>query len=118
MAYKNNYSPSYLACPETYAWTPLEKCQRLLDRSKYARFADANVEKAPSVDVEEVVILLPLSISLTWILPKSQFTVEGNTIVTTVAAARLVLSEHKFTLVRDWANLVRSTSTMRIDFAH
>ncbi|KAL5107071.1 Arginyl-tRNA--protein transferase 1 [Taenia crassiceps] len=118
MAYKNNYSPSYLACPETYAWTPLEKCQRLLDRSKYARFADANVEKAPSVDVDEVVILLPLSISLTWILPKSQFTVEGNTIVTTVAAARLVLSEHKFTLVRDWANLVRSTSTMRIDFAH
>ncbi|VDM35895.1 unnamed protein product [Hydatigera taeniaeformis] len=118
MVYKNNYLPSYLACPETYEWIPIERCQRLLDRNSYARFAEPTVAKMPSVDVDKVVLLLPLSTSLAWILPKPQFTVEGNTIVTTVGAARRILSEHDFQLVRDWANLVPSIGTIRINFTH
>ncbi|KAM4702688.1 arginyl-tRNA--protein transferase 1 isoform 2-T2 [Rhinophrynus dorsalis] len=38
MRYKGQYKPSYLLCPETYSWMPLEKCIPLLERSKYSRF--------------------------------------------------------------------------------
>ncbi|CAH2322774.1 arginyl-tRNA-- transferase 1 isoform X2 [Pelobates cultripes] len=38
MRYKGQYKPSYLLCPETYTWVPIEKCFPLLDSSKYARF--------------------------------------------------------------------------------
>ncbi|KAL5106789.1 Arginyl-tRNA--protein transferase 1 [Taenia crassiceps] len=117
MRYKALYSPSYLLCPETYAWVLVEKCQRLLDRTKYARFADANVEKS-SVDVNNVVLLLPFSTALASLLPPLQFTVEGNTIVTTAAAAMRPLTRHAFQFLRDWTSLVRSTGTMRIDFTH
>lgn len=38
MRYKGNFSPSYLLCPETYTWHPIEKCRPLLDVNKYSRF--------------------------------------------------------------------------------
>uniref|UniRef100_A0A8C5WLY6 Arginyl-tRNA--protein transferase 1 n=1 Tax=Leptobrachium leishanense TaxID=445787 RepID=A0A8C5WLY6_9ANUR len=38
MRYKGQYKPSFLMCPETYIWTPLDQCIPLLERSKYARF--------------------------------------------------------------------------------
>ncbi|VDK41304.1 unnamed protein product [Taenia asiatica] len=118
MRYKALYSPSFLLCPETYVWVPLEKCQRLLDRAKYTRFTDANVEKASSVDVGKVVLLLPFSTVLASLLPTSQFTVENNVIVTTAAAATRLLTKRAFQSLQDWANLVRSIGTMRIDFTH
>ncbi|KAH9278422.1 Arginyl-tRNA--protein transferase 1 [Echinococcus granulosus] len=118
MRYKAQYFPSYLACPETYAWVALEKCRRLLDRSKYARFADGDVEKASSVDVGKAVILFPFSTPLASLLPPSQFTVEGNVIITTAAAAMRLLTKHGFRLLQDWINLVCSTGTMRIDYSH
>jgi hypothetical protein len=37
MRYKGRYTPSALACPETYAWRPLPASLLLLDRSPYAR---------------------------------------------------------------------------------
>ena len=40
MRYKGQYSPSFLLCPETYRWQPIEKCLPKLDRSKYARLED------------------------------------------------------------------------------
>ncbi|KAL5966305.1 Arginyl-tRNA--protein transferase 1 [Taenia solium] len=118
MRYKALYSPSFLLCPETYIWVPLEKCQRLLDRAKYTRFTDANVEKASSVDVGKVVLLLPFSTALASLLPTSQSTVEDNVIVTTAAAATQLLTKRAFQFLQDWANLVRSIGTMRIDFTH
>ncbi|KAI0774383.1 arginine-tRNA-protein transferase [Fomes fomentarius] len=39
MRYKGDFAPSYLADPEEYAWFPLEKCRRLLDKNHYAAFA-------------------------------------------------------------------------------
>ncbi|XP_018079708.1 arginyltransferase 1 L homeolog isoform X5 [Xenopus laevis] len=38
MRYKGQYKPSDLLCPETYLWTPIEKCLPLLELSKYTRF--------------------------------------------------------------------------------
>ncbi|KAF8222772.1 hypothetical protein L208DRAFT_1426287 [Tricholoma matsutake] len=38
MRYKGDYSPSYLADPETYAWFPLSTCLPLLDKYRYACF--------------------------------------------------------------------------------
>ncbi|CAF4350710.1 unnamed protein product, partial [Adineta steineri] len=32
------YKPSFLLCPETYTWHPIEKCIPLLNAHKYARF--------------------------------------------------------------------------------
>ena len=40
MRYKGQYRPSFLLCPETYRWQPIEKCVPKLDRSKYARLEE------------------------------------------------------------------------------
>lgn len=51
MRYKGQYEPSFLLCPETYTWHPIEKCRPLLNASKYVRFetdpnkVDENEEK-------------------------------------------------------------------------
>ncbi|XP_066535262.1 arginyl-tRNA--protein transferase 1 isoform X2 [Hoplias malabaricus] len=37
MRYKGQYRPSDLLCPETYVWTPIERCIPRLDISAYAR---------------------------------------------------------------------------------
>ncbi|XP_031569440.1 arginyl-tRNA--protein transferase 1-like [Actinia tenebrosa] len=42
MRYKGNYYPSFLVCPETYNWVPIEKCRPKLDSSKYSRLDDVS----------------------------------------------------------------------------
>ncbi|KAL5969673.1 hypothetical protein TSMEX_002607 [Taenia solium] len=96
----------------------VEKCRRMLDENEFTRFAEADVGKASCIDRYNTVLLLPYSPRLTSLLPKSQFTVEDNVIITTVAAAAGELSEHDSQKVKDWLNLVRSPGTMRIDCCH
>ncbi|KAJ7276276.1 arginine-tRNA-protein transferase [Mycena haematopus] len=51
MRYKGDYSPSYLADPETYEWFPLENCIPLLEKYRYACFthpAHSSAEPADS----------------------------------------------------------------------
>ncbi|XP_024916945.1 arginyl-tRNA--protein transferase 1 isoform X3 [Cynoglossus semilaevis] len=38
MRYKGQYRPSDLLCPETYVWTPIERCVPMLENSRYVRF--------------------------------------------------------------------------------
>ncbi|CAN7981746.1 unnamed protein product [Ixodes pacificus] len=59
MRYKGNFSPSYLLCPETYTWHPIEKCRPLLDINKYSRFEqDRSKEDENAVtDLNDVSIL-------------------------------------------------------------
>ncbi|CAB3364072.1 Hypothetical predicted protein [Cloeon dipterum] len=45
MRYKGQYSPSYLLCPVSYTWHPIEMCKPLLDNSKYSVFSQEEVEK-------------------------------------------------------------------------
>ncbi|KAL5104533.1 Arginyl-tRNA--protein transferase 1 [Taenia crassiceps] len=118
MQYKTHFFPSYLVCPETYTMVPVERCQRLLNENECTRFAEADVKNASCIDRHNTVLLLPYSPCLTSLLPKSQFTVENNVIITTVAAAEGELSEHDSQKVGDWLNLVRSPGTMRIDCCH
>ncbi|KAJ7742494.1 arginine-tRNA-protein transferase [Mycena maculata] len=40
MRYKGDYSPSYLADPETYEWFPLKTCIPLLEKFRYACFSN------------------------------------------------------------------------------
>ncbi|KAF8351554.1 arginine-tRNA-protein transferase [Amanita rubescens] len=40
MRYKGDYSPSYLADPETYQWYPLKDCIPLMEKNRYACFSD------------------------------------------------------------------------------
>ena len=40
MNYKGKYSPSYLLCPDTYRFTPIETARQRLDVSKYSRLND------------------------------------------------------------------------------
>lgn len=62
MRYKANLSPSYLLCPETYFWFPVEKCIPLLDIKPYSRLnyeADAVDEnKCEQQDIDNILILL------------------------------------------------------------
>ncbi|KAG2013767.1 arginine-tRNA-protein transferase 1 [Coprinopsis cinerea AmutBmut pab1-1] len=40
MRYKGDYSPSFLADPETYQWYPIEHCKSLLEKNRYACFSN------------------------------------------------------------------------------
>lgn len=50
MRYKGNYTPSFLLCPESYTFIPIEKCRPKLDISEYSRLND---EKTVSEDVSD-----------------------------------------------------------------
>ena len=50
MKYKGQYTPSFLACPETYSWVPIEKCRDKLNAAKYCRFEEDPKVKALAVD--------------------------------------------------------------------
>ena len=39
---QGNYSPSYLACPETFNWIPMKQCLPKLDLSNYSRLDDSD----------------------------------------------------------------------------
>ncbi|KAK2727840.1 arginyl-tRNA--protein transferase 1-like [Artemia franciscana] len=59
MKYKGQYSPSFLLCPETKTWLPIEKCVPILDKTKYARLnPDLNaMDEEENVDLNEVLVL-------------------------------------------------------------
>ena len=48
MRYKGQYYPSYLLCPESYQFIPIETCRPKLDASRYAHLND---EASPPEDV-------------------------------------------------------------------
>ncbi|XP_046847727.1 arginyl-tRNA--protein transferase 1-like [Xenia sp. Carnegie-2017] len=56
MNYKGQYFPSYLACPETFSWIPLEKCLPKLDAAKYSRLDETDKED-PVVSKDTVQVL-------------------------------------------------------------
>ncbi|KAK6170184.1 hypothetical protein SNE40_018639 [Patella caerulea] len=58
MRYKGQYTPSFLVCPETYAWVPIEKCRPKLDATKYCKLDDNNTEdKDSKIDINKVLVL-------------------------------------------------------------
>ncbi|KAL4233849.1 Arginyl-tRNA--protein transferase 1 [Mactra antiquata] len=59
MIYKGQYYPSYLLCPETYTWHPVEKCAPKLDINKYSRFEEDQtvVDKNAEIDLENLLVL-------------------------------------------------------------
>ncbi|KAL3273609.1 hypothetical protein HHI36_015041 [Cryptolaemus montrouzieri] len=62
MRYKGNMTPSFLLCPETYIWFPIEKCLQKLDRTKYSRFneeiQDIDVNACSSQDLDDIKIVV------------------------------------------------------------
>ncbi|XP_005097396.1 arginyl-tRNA--protein transferase 1 isoform X1 [Aplysia californica] len=58
MRYKGQYTGSFISCPETYSWVPIEKCRPKLDASNYARLEEEGVEdKDKDVDLNQVLCL-------------------------------------------------------------
>ena len=47
MKYKGKYFPSFLLCPETFIWQPIERCVPKFAVSKYARLEEDHAKKAP-----------------------------------------------------------------------
>ncbi|CAD5117517.1 DgyrCDS6284 [Dimorphilus gyrociliatus] len=57
MRYKGQYHPSYLLCPESYSWHPIEECKRKLDQSKYSRFSNKeDRDEDATTDFSEILI--------------------------------------------------------------
>ncbi|CAF3705709.1 unnamed protein product [Adineta steineri] len=56
MRYKGQYKPSFLLCPETYTWHPIEKCIPLLNAHKYARFETdpTKVDQDEETNIEQL----------------------------------------------------------------
>ena len=46
MRYKAKYSPSWLLCPVTYQWVPVQDALPLLDKSKFATLSQDNTSPA------------------------------------------------------------------------
>lgn len=61
MRYKANLAPSFLLCPETYEWFPMEKCISKLDAAPYSRLnedMDALDENACTpTDLESAILI-------------------------------------------------------------
>jgi len=59
MRYKGQYHPSYLLCPETYIFQPIEKCKPKLDIAKYQRLEeDLTKEDCDGiVNLQDILIL-------------------------------------------------------------
>ncbi|XP_055943950.1 arginyl-tRNA--protein transferase 1-like isoform X1 [Argiope bruennichi] len=59
MRYKGQYVPSFLLCPETYIFQPIEKCKPLLDVSKYHRLEEDPTKEDVNgvVNLNEVLVL-------------------------------------------------------------
>lgn len=45
--YKSSFKPSYLLCPVTLQWVPMEDAEKVLDTKKYGRFAGEQYERQP-----------------------------------------------------------------------
>ncbi|KAM7534587.1 hypothetical protein Aperf_G00000115181 [Anoplocephala perfoliata] len=119
MRYKAAFKPSFLICPETYTWVPIERCQRLLADRKYTRFAEDDVAQPPSSDANSVVILLPNSPQLKSMLQPSKFTEEDDVIVTTLeAVGDRILTDNAIQWIKEWRSLIISVGSMRVDYAH
>ncbi|KAL5964328.1 Arginyl-tRNA--protein transferase 1 [Taenia solium] len=113
MNYKSGFSPSYLTCPVTYTWVPVDQCKRLLEQNKYSRLSQADVEDPLTIPPdEEVMVQLPLSEELTSALNEGSYTVEGDAAVITLADAKGLLDENDMELIHEWVNLVRNTGNM------
>ncbi|XP_035219051.1 arginyl-tRNA--protein transferase 1-like isoform X2 [Stegodyphus dumicola] len=59
MRYKGQYFPSFLLCPETFIFQPIEKCRPKLDVAKYQRLEEDSSKGDPDgvVNLKEVLIL-------------------------------------------------------------
>ena len=59
MKYKGQYTPSFLACPETYRWVPIEKCRDKLSAFKYCRLEEDPKVKPLAVDnyIDQALVL-------------------------------------------------------------
>lgn len=62
MRYKGNYSPSYLLCPETYIWFPIEECIEKINKNPYSRLNPAHdVSDENDIEDDDVNRLLVLN---------------------------------------------------------
>lgn len=58
MRYKGKYKPSFLLCPETYVWIPIENAVLKLDIAKYSRLNEDSsaIDENGQVNIKRVSI--------------------------------------------------------------
>uniref|UniRef100_A0A915J9Y0 2-(3-amino-3-carboxypropyl)histidine synthase subunit 2 n=1 Tax=Romanomermis culicivorax TaxID=13658 RepID=A0A915J9Y0_ROMCU len=58
MKYKGRYAPSYLLCPETFTWQPIEQCLPLLDAKKFCRLNQdlSKIDTDGDVNVNKILV--------------------------------------------------------------
>eukprot|EP00826_Nyctotherus_ovalis_P038748 TRINITY_DN3649_c0_g1_i6.p1 TRINITY_DN3649_c0_g1~~TRINITY_DN3649_c0_g1_i6.p1 ORF type:complete len:581 (+),score=165.95 TRINITY_DN3649_c0_g1_i6:131-1873(+) len=55
--YKGEYFPSYLLCPETYTWVPLEEVRKKIEEKGYARLAGEEVKMIEDMNFTKEAVL-------------------------------------------------------------
>ena len=78
MNYKSKYGASYLLCPETYTYVPLQQCIPKLLESEYSRLADSDVPSAKEGCTDEELNRLPLFSDMTAMTYGTYALLNGN----------------------------------------
>ncbi len=93
MRYKGQYTPSFLLCPDSYKFMPIETCLPKLDTSKYSRLRDASDEESPQEIPEGKSLFDPVIV----LFKGSLFS---------YSALRSLLSDKYDDQVKEWVSLV------------
>nr|CAD7454394.1 unnamed protein product [Timema tahoe] len=91
MRYKAGYTPSFLLCPETYQWFPVEACRPKLEVNKYCRFNDdlAATDSDSELNINEVLVLRR-HVAMPYFLYASKYQLEPEDLREVEQYARLV----------------------------
>nr|CAD7575083.1 unnamed protein product [Timema californicum] len=91
MRYKAGYTPSFLLCPETYQWFPVEVCRPKLEVNKYCRFNDdlAATDCDSEININEVLVLRR-HVAMPYFLYASKYQLEPEDLREVEQYARLV----------------------------
>ena len=100
MRYKANYHPSYLLCPETYIWQPVEKCIPKCSENKYCRLEeDEDMKPPPLPNINAVLILNEMHLMISF-----------NRYINTLSVNKRQIQEKE---IKEYLNLV-GTSCSKI----
>lgn len=129
MCYKGQFAPSYLLCPVTFNFVPIEACRGAIASGRFVAFgktSTSEVEEENDLADETMPCVLANSPEIADLLPRDSYALEeqlmtdGSRVavcVTTIGASKALLDAESIQRAQEWTKLVgRHRGTLRISF--